>query len=317
MTKKLLSIVVSVYNEELSLHAFYDTVSEVLQNLTWDYELIFVNDGSRDKSLDILKDLAGQNKKIKVINFSRNYGHEAAMIAGIDHAKGDGIVCMDADLQHPPHMLPAIVEQFEDGYDVVSLVREANADNGIFHTLAVKAFYTMMNMMVQGSLEENASDFIAVSARAASVLRSDYREKVRFLRGYVQLLGFRRTRLTYEASNRVAGESKYNFRQLFKLAITSMCTLSDAPLRFGFHCGVVTGLFGLLVLIYTLYQNHVRHVGVHNALLIIVLCFLSAVMMILIGVLGEYMSVLLAEVKDRPIYLVADIIGDEEERSAS
>lgn len=126
--KKCISVVVSVYNEELSLARFYETTVGVLEHCVWDYELIFVNDGSADGSIDLLKGFADENKKVKVVNFSRNFGHEAAMIAGIDYASGDGIVCMDADLQHPPQSIPDIIQKFEEGYDVVSMIRTKNAD---------------------------------------------------------------------------------------------------------------------------------------------------------------------------------------------
>ena len=165
---KTLSVVVSVYNEELSLPDFYRETIAVLDKIPWEYELIFVNDGSQDKSYDILVGFA-ENQRVKVVDFSRNFGHEAAMIAGIDYAQGDGIVCMDADLQHPPAYLPAIIEKFEEGYEVVSMVRTKNADAGWVKRITSKGFYAVLNAISPVKFENNASDFFAVRDRKSVV----------------------------------------------------------------------------------------------------------------------------------------------------
>ena len=156
MKNKKISVVVSVYNEELSLNQFYKTTVDVLEQCAWDYELIFVNDGSQDKSVALLKSFAEENKKVKVVDFSRNFGHEAAMIAGIDYAKGDGIVCMDADLQHPPACIPEIIAKFEDGYEVISMIRTKNADAGIIKRITSGAFYKVLNLMSPVKFENNS-----------------------------------------------------------------------------------------------------------------------------------------------------------------
>ena len=182
---KLLSVVVSVYNEELALREFYAETGKILKTLPayWDYEFLFVNDGSRDQSLSILREFAASDEKVKIVNFSRNFGHEAAMIAGLDYAGGDGIVCMDADLQHPPECLPEIVEKFDEGYEVISMVRTKNKTAGFVKNFTSAAFYKLINHLSDVKFEANASDFFAVSKNAAEVLRNNYREKVRFLRG--------------------------------------------------------------------------------------------------------------------------------------
>lgn len=184
MDKKI-SVVVSVYNEEKSLDEFYREAKRIFADLSWDYELIFVNDGSQDGSLDILRRLAGQDPLVKVINFSRNFGHEAAMIAGIDYARGDGVVCMDADLQHPLECVQEILDRFEEGYEVINMVRTKNKTAGLIKNFTSAAFYSLINRVSDVHFEPNASDFFALTADAARVLRENYREKVRFLRGYV------------------------------------------------------------------------------------------------------------------------------------
>ena len=185
--EKKLSVVVSVYNEEQALPMFYETTKLILEILPWDYELLFVNDGSRDDSLSILREYAARDEKVKFVSFSRNFGHEAAMIAGIDYADGDGIVCMDADLQHPPECLPEIVRKFEEGCGVISMVRTKNKSAGLIKNITSAGFYRVINALSDVKFEPNASDFFAISKEAAEVLRKNYREKVRFLRGYVQV----------------------------------------------------------------------------------------------------------------------------------
>ena len=236
---KLLSVVVSVYNEEPGLREFYEETGKILKTLPkpWDYELLFINDGSADGSLAVLRELAATDPKVKIVNFSRNFGHEAAMIAGIDYAAGDGIVCMDADLQHPPECIPEILKKLEEGYQVINMVRTRNKTAGFLKNVTSLAFYRLINCLSDVKFEANASDFFAVGKEAAQVLRSSYREKVRFLRGYVQSIGFKRTTLEYEARPRFAGESKYSIRSLLKFSINTILCFSDLPLKLGIYSG--------------------------------------------------------------------------------
>ena len=192
-----LSIVVSVYNEEAVLDKFYETILPILEEIDSDYELIFVNDGSRDASPAILDRLAMDSKKVKVIHFSRNYGHEAAMIAGIDYSSGDGIVCMDADLQHPVECIPQILDTFNQGYEVISMVRTANKSAGFVKNLTSGLFYKILNKISEVHFEENASDFFAITKKPAEVLKKHFRETSRFLRAYVQSIGFKKTTIEY------------------------------------------------------------------------------------------------------------------------
>lgn len=304
MNKKI-SIVVSVYNEEQALHQFYKETVVVLEPLSWDYELIFVNDGSLDGSLIMLKELAAVNHKVKVINFSRNFGHEAAMIAGIDYSTGDGIVCMDADLQHPPECIPHIIQKFTEGYEVISMVRTKNTSAGLFKNLASSAFYSLINAMSDVKFEPNASDFFAMSWKVAEVLKDNYREKVRFLRGYVQNVGFKKSTIEYEARARVAGESKYSIKKLFAFSINTIVCFSNLPLRLGIYAGIFAACLGFIMMIYTI--TTWARVGTPNgyATTIVLICFMFAILFMIVGIIGEYISILFLELKDRPIYIVA------------
>ena len=304
--EKKLSVVVSCYNEELALRQFYAETAKVLKSLSWDYELIFVNDGSQDGSIGILKELAAGDEKVKVVDFSRNFGHEAAMIAGMDYSSGDGIVCMDADLQHPPECLPGIIAKLDEGYDVINMVRTKNESAGWFKNFAGAAFYRLINILSDVKFEPNASDFFAVSKKAAKVLKTNYREKVRFLRGYVQNIGFKRTTIEYEARTRVAGESKYSIKKLITFSMNTIMCFSNLPLKLGIYAGGFAGVLGIIMMIYTIWSW--AEVGTPSgyATTIVLICFMFAILFLIVGIIGNYIAILFAELKDRPIYIVGE-----------
>lgn len=308
--KKILSVVVSVYNEEQALPLFYQTAKPILEALSWDYELLFVNDGSRDGSRRLLEQMAGQDKKVRVISFSRNFGHEAAMIAGVDYAAGDAIVCMDADLQHPPQCIPQIIEKLEQGYGVISMVRTKNKSAGLVKNFTSAAFYKLINTLSDVKFEANASDFFAVSSQAADVLRENYREKVRFLRGYVQNIGFAKTTIEYEAHDRVAGESKYSIRKLFVFSMNTIMCFSNLPLKLGIYAGIFAALLGVAVMVYTLFTRQGAPSG--YATIVVLICFMFAILFVIVGIIGEYIAILFSELKDRPVYIVDKALNFEE-----
>ncbi len=302
---KRLSVVVSVYNEETALDQFYQETRKVLESLPWDWELLFVNDGSTDNSQKVLDSLAGLDSRIKIISFSRNFGHESAMIAGLDYSTGDGVVCMDADLQHPPECLPEIVARMEEGYQVITMVRTSNASAGLIKNLTSSGFYALINWISDVYFEPNASDFFGISRQVAEVLKKNYRERVRFLRGYVQNVGFRKTSISYQARPRVAGESKYNIRKLLRFSFNTIMCFSNMPLKLGIFAGIFSALIGLGVLIYTLITRQGAPSG--YATIVVLICFMFAMMFVIIGIIGEYIAVLFNELKDRPIYIVEEV----------
>ena len=306
-TKKL-SVVVSVYNEESVLQKFYDAVKPCLDALGMDYSLIFVNDGSKDSSLDIIRSMAASDIHICGISFSRNFGHEAAMLAGIDCADGDYIICMDADLQHPVEQIPRMVESFADGADVISMVRTGNKDAGIIKNITSSGFYCIINALSENEIDKNASDFFGISNRVAEILRSDYRERVRFIRGYIQNVGFRKDRLEYEAAERAAGKSKYSLSRLFRFSMDTIMCFSDAPLKLGIYAGAFAVLMGIIMTVYTIVTWIREGAPSGYATIIVLLCFMFGVLFFMVGIIGAYISVLFKEIKGRPIYIIEETI---------
>lgn len=311
MSKKI-SIIVSVYNEEEVLFEFYRETIKVLLLIDNPYEIIFVNDGSVDGSRGILFKIAKNDENVKVVHFSRNFGHEAAMIAGIDNASGDYLVCMDADLQHPPTLLSEMLRKFESGYDIINMVRTVNKSAGIIKNITSSMFYKVINRLSDIHLVSNASDFFGISKRVADVLRNNYREKTRFLRGYVQNVGFNTVNIEYEARKRYAGESKYSIKKLFRFSMNTIMTFSNLPLKLGIYAGSMAAFLAIIMMIYTI-VSFIR-VGTPSgyATTICLICFMFSVLFFIVGIIGEYLGLILSEIKDRPIYIVEEKINFED-----
>lgn len=302
---KTISIVVSAYNEEATIPKFYDAITEELSFLPY-YELLFVNDGSKDNTLNIIRELAEKDDKVHCVSFSRNFGHEAAMIAGIDHASGDYIICMDADLQHPVSCIPQILAAFAEGADIVSMVRKSNPSAGKFKNFASESFYKLMSKLSDSKMQQNASDFFGLSPRAATVVKDNFRERVRFIRGYVQNIGFKQVLIEYDAAERAGGESKYSIKKLFDLSFHTIVCFSDAPLKLGVYAGSFATLLGIIMTVYTIITWAVRGAPSGYATIVVLMSFMFAVLFFILGIMGEYISVLFTEVKGRPVYIVEE-----------
>lgn len=315
MERKTCSIIVSVYNEEAVLRLFYDELEKVLRQLDFDAEVLFVDDGSTDGSRTILDSLSREAANVRVVHFTRNFGHEAAMIAGIDHAKGDAVVCMDADLQNPPAELRRMLDMYRQGKDIVTMMRKERADGGWTKHITSKMFYWLMNRLSDTRMVPEASDFFLLSRRVCDVLRSNYRERSRLLRGMVQTVGFDTATLGYSAPARAAGESHYSLTRLAKLALTSMASFSKAPLRLGIYAGLVFVLLSGVLLIYSLVMWMIDEpIGGYTTLIIFLSAF-AGILLTVVGIIGYYVGLILDEVKARPIYLVESITegGEKQE----
>lgn len=313
MSKPLYSIIVSVYNEETVLPLFYQEVSAVFDSMseTADFELLFVNDGSRDNSRQVLQQLMEKDQRVRVIHFSRNFGHEAAMLAGLDYCRGEAAVCMDSDLQHPPTLLPQMFEQYRQGKDVITMMRTERADGGQSKNISSRLFYRLINKISDAQLQPGASDFFLLSQQVINVLRSDYRERTRFLRGIIQIIGFQKGSLTYEAPPRAAGESKYSLWKLLKFSFTAIASFSKTPLKIGIYSGLIFVLLSIILIIYSIVMWIVDTPVSGYTTLIIFLCAFAGIQLFVTGAIGYYIGFVFDEVKQRPIYVIQEITPHE------
>lgn len=305
-----ISLVISVYNEQDSLQAFWDALKDcILVHSAHIFQVIFVNDGSKDDSQQIINKITeiekGVNFYFTAVEFSRNYGHEAAMIAGIDQAKGDATICMDADLQHPPAEIESMISTFKEGYEIILMERRKRHDNGFFNNLMSKWFYILFNYLSNGSFSKNSSDFFLISRNVAQILKTNFREKNRFIRGYIQIVGFNKKTIKYEAPQRFAGESNYNLKSLFKLAANAFFVFSNRLLTISFYISLLFAAFSTIIIVYSLYQyffgNEVPS-GYTTLIIFNSVCFTT--LFFLIAILSFYFGKTSDEIKDRPIYLI-------------
>lgn len=304
----VLSVVVSVYNEAEGIRRAYEEMTLVLRQMPESYELIFVDDGSTDGTGDLLRPIAESDTNVRLVGFSKNFGHEAAMLAGIDYSRGDAVICLDSDLQHPPAMIPDMVARWHDGFDVVNMVRTDRADASRLQKNNSRLFYRFINLISDVKLAENASDFFLISKRVASVLKSDFRERTRFLRGIVQLVGFSKTTLEYKAQKRKAGHSKYSFFKLVKLSFSAISSFSKTPLRLGIFTGILFGLISLILIIYSLVMWFLDTPVSGYTTLVVFLSAFASIQMFVIGIIGQYIGYIFDEVKGRPIYIVKEVV---------
>lgn len=306
-----LSVICPVYNEEAAIEAFYQSLSRTLEQTGASYEMVFVNDGSTDGSLNILREKAAADPHVRVLNFARNFGHEAAMIAGIDYSRGDAIICMDSDLQHPTEMIPQMVQRWKEGFDIINMVRTRREDDKPLHRFNSALFYKFVNLISDVKIAENASDFFLISKPVAQVLKTDYRERTRFLRGLIQLVGFQRTTLEYVAAPRVAGESKYSFWKLLKLSFSAISSTSKMPLQIGIFAGLFFVLLSIILIIYSLVMWILDTPVSGYTTLVVFMSAFAGIQLFVTGLIGMYIGYIFDEVKSRPIYIVKDIVEYE------
>ena len=306
MEQVKLCIVASVYNEEESLPLFYPELKKELEKLNITFQIIFVNDGSSDNSFQILCNYAERDKTIKVLNFSRNFGHEAAMLAGLDYSNADATICMDTDLQHPPTCIKEMHGQFLSGTDIVNMVRKSRKDGGIQKNFMSKLFYSILNRMAKVKIEPNASDFFLLSKRTVDVLTSSYRERTRFLRGLIQIIGFNKEKLEFLAPERAAGISKYSFMQLLVFSFSAISVLSKAPLRLGIYTGLIFALFSIGVGVFSIVMRFFGQPYSGYTTIVVMMSTMFSIMFFVLGIIGDYIGLLFDESKERPHYIIMD-----------
>jgi polyisoprenyl-phosphate glycosyltransferase len=303
----LVSVVVPVFNEEETLGTLMLRLRQALSNLNW--ELIFVDDGSTDSSLDIIRQAALRDQRVKAISFSRNFGHQAAVTAGLDFAEGDAVVVMDADLQDPPELLPEMVRLFEQGYDVVSPQRTARGGETAFKKLSAALFYRMMTRMIDRRLRSDVGEFRLFSSRAVLGIRA-FRERHRFMRGLVAWLGLKETILPFERDPRASGKTKYSLLAMVRFAWTAVSSFSALPLRLSIAAGIVLSLAGFVYLVRVLYLAFWTNTLVPGWASIVVLqCLFSGMILLALGAVGDYVARNYEESKGRPLYVVTRAVN--------
>jgi dolichol-phosphate mannosyltransferase len=299
----LLCVVAPCFNEAESIAAFYNKLKPVLVALPdLRHRILFVDDGSSDSTLEQLKKLAGDDADVRVYSLSRNFGHQVAVSAGLDVARGDAVVMMDSDCQHPPSLIPEMVQQWRAGYDVVSAVRQSTADAGWFKRFSSDAFYLLINKLSETPIVPGVADYCLLSRRAHRALRA-MPERHRFLRGMVSWIGFPRTFVSYEAPPRIAGKSKYVLARMINLALDAVFSFSSTPIKIASRFGLFLFAAGMLYLIYILASYFAAGGLVHGwASLISVVLILNGVQLIFVGLSGQYQARIFEQVKGRPLY---------------
>jgi glycosyltransferase involved in cell wall biosynthesis len=299
-----LSVVVPVYNEEAALSEFHRRLAAVLDRLPAASEIIYVNDGSSDGSAALLAALHGADPRVAVIELSRNFGKEAAMSAGLDHARGDAVVILDADLQHPPECIPGMVEAWQRGFDVVLMRRASRAREGRLRKASARAFYRLIGRIGTIEIPEDVGDFRLLSRRAVAAL-AGFPERSRFMKGLFAWIGFPCREIEYDRDGRYAGETKWNYWRLWNFALEGITSFSVVPLKAASYIGFATALvafaYGGYFVVKTLaFGDPVRGFPT----LVAVVLFLGGLQLMALGIIGEYLARMFIEVKQRPLYLV-------------
>lgn len=301
----MISIVTPVYNEEGNVVFFHDEVTKVMKETGLDYEVIYVNDGSRDRTDALIHELAEHDPHVRALTFARNFGHQIAITCGMDFAAGDAVITMDGDLQHPPALIPKLIEKWQEGYDIVQTVRLATEDAGAVKKVTSKGYYKIINAISTTPIVPGGSDFRLMDRKALDVFRR-FREHSRFIRGIVGGLGFRQTTVKFTAPARHSGVSKFSLKKMMSLALDGVITNSTLPLRLSLYIGFLAGLAGILVVIHVLYCVIMGLAVPGWATMTILVSLFGSLNLMCLGILGEYLGHIYEEAKNRPLYWLSD-----------
>jgi glycosyltransferase involved in cell wall biosynthesis len=305
--KKKISLLIPVYNEELVLPLLFDRLMKFIEqhsNYTW--EILFVNDGSIDNTIEFLRKWSEDDKRIHYLDLSRNFGKENAMMAGLDFVSGDGVVLLDADLQHPPEVIPELIKYWEEGYDDIAAKRETLERDSFFKRIASTLFFTILSGMTKIPVQKDTGDFRLLDRKCINAIKQ-LRENQRYTKGIYSWIGFKKKTVMYVQSERAAGKTKWNYFQLINLGIDGITSFTITPLRISTLLGIIVLLFSLIygvgILVNSIFIK--EDIQGYSSLMIAIL-FLGGLQLLSIGVLGEYLGRILYESKNRPSYLVKE-----------
>lgn len=305
------SVIIPCYNEEEVIEKTYEEVKNVMISNRYEYEIVFVNDGSKDRTLDILREISQKDENVVVVSFSRNFGHQPAVSAGIKHCSGDVAIIIDADLQDPPQLIPEMIKiHLEQGANVVYGVRKERKGESFFKKFTAKMFYRLLNLLSDVKFPLDTGDFRLIDKRVIEEFKK-LKERDKYIRGLISWMGFKQVPIYYDRNPRFAGETKYPLRKMIKFALTGIFYFSDKPLKMVTTLGFLTTIIGLGLILYVIIQKLVNPSQVISgwASTMITIIFLGGIQLITLGVIGKYIGNIFDEVKERPEYIVEEIIN--------
>ena len=303
--KKTLSIVIPVFNETGNLILMVDAIAAVMQPLPYEYNIIFVNDGSSDDTLAFIKQIAAANNIVKYISFSRNFGHQNALKAGLDNSYTDAVISMDGDMQHPPKLIPQLLKLWEAGNEVVYTVRKEQEELPALKKATSNLFYKILNNLSSIEIEHGTADFRLLDKKVVDVLR-EIKEYDLFWRGLVKWIGFKQVSVDYIPGKRASGTSKYTFKKMMELAIKGITSFSTKPLTIAIYIGFVSSLLSFLYLPYVFYSFYHGHTISGWASVIVTIAFFGGLQLMILGILGVYLGKLFMQNKERPHYIISE-----------
>lgn len=306
------SIIVPVYNEELVIRESYKRLKEVMDSCMEKYEMIFVNDGSRDSTVDIIRGICNEDDNIKLLIFSRNFGHQVAVTAGMDYASGEAMVIIDADLQDPPGVILKMIERWKEGYEVVYGKRVKRKGETLFKKLTAKLYYRLLRKLSTVDIPVDTGDFRLIDRKVCDVLRS-MPEKNRYVRGLVSWVGFKQIAVEYERDERFAGETKYPLKKMIQLSADGITSFSHKPLKLSIYFGASMALLSFISIFIVIFEKIFINLSVSGwASIITISLFFNGITLMMLGIIGEYIGRIYDEVKGRPQYVIANKIGFNE-----
>lgn len=301
-----ISVIIPAFNESGNIIPLATKLNEVLSEYP-NREILFIDDGSTDDSLQILHQLHQQDNRIGYISFSRNFGHQHALRCGIDHADGDCVISLDADLQHPPELIPEMIKKWQEGFDIVYTQRTEEQGIGGFKKITSTLFYKLMNNLSDVTIEPGTADFRLLDARVASVVRNSHEQGL-FVRGFISWMGFRQFKITYSAAPRHSGSTKYSFRKMLSFALNGITSFSIKPLRFSIIAGTLISALAFVYAMYAvmLYLYYPEKAVPGWASVLVSVLFIGGIQLLFMGVLGEYLGKLFMQAKQRPGYIIKE-----------
>ncbi|HHU90615.1 MAG TPA: glycosyltransferase family 2 protein [Clostridiaceae bacterium] len=313
MEKILCSVIVPMYNEEEVITETYTRLTKVMDGIGENYEIIFINDGSRDNTGAIIREFCKNNKRIKMIDFARNFGHQIAITAGMDYAAGECMVIIDGDLQDPPELIPDMIKIWRDGYDVVYGKRKSRQGETFFKKITAKAYYRILRGLTNVDIPVDTGDFRLIDRKVSEALKQ-LPERSRYVRGLMSWVGFKQTAIEFERSERFAGETKYPLKKMLKLAMDGIMSFSYKPLKLASYIGAILSgisfLYLIIVVIQKLFFPETSQSGWTS--LIAVSLFFNGIILLMLGIIGEYIGRIYEEAKGRPLYIISELKNMEE-----